>query len=187
MVTSEDRCARGMDLKKAVAMGVDEVHVALREAFADLSDDQFHEFALEGHSNIATLVMHVLQQHDDFNGNLQYRLGRKGPVNDWHFREFEKHWVLWGLSAEELAKPGDDFPTVAEALKYQKALHEALMTNLQAMSEADLIAEGPGGRWPRLCDIFFRAIWHAGAHMRQVWFLRGVMGVKTGWPVQHFA
>ena len=101
-------------------------------------------------------------------------------------RELEKDTVVVKV-VQNGVKNLQDFPTVAEALRYQAALHEAMIANLQAMDEADLVSKGPAGRWPRLCDIFFRAIWHAGAHIRQIWFLRGVMGVRTGWPVQHYA
>ena len=180
-----ERRARDMDLKKAMLMGLDECHIALRESYSDLSDDEFRRFPLPGHMNIATLVMHVIQQHDDFNGILQHKSGRKVQF-EWHHLEHEERWVLWGLSEEKLPKPGDKFPTVAEVAALHDEVHKDLIENIRALSQEDFTSEGVGP-WPRVCDPFFRAIFHANAHIRQIWFLRGVAGIKTTWPVQHYA
>ena len=174
-----------MDLKKAMLMGLDECHIALREAYSGLSDDEFWRFPLEGHNNIVTLAMHVLQQQDGFNGILQQKRGIKARF-DWHFMKHEERFELWGLPKEKLPKPGDSFPTVAEVSKIHDELHKNIIANIEAFAEKDFISEGVG-QWPRLCDPFFRAVYHANAHIRQVWFLRGVMNVQTTWPVQHYA
>ena len=73
-----DRLARDMDLKKSMLMGIDECLIALKEAYSDLSDEEFRRFPLQNRNNIVTIVMHCLQQHDDFNRNLQYKRGIKG-------------------------------------------------------------------------------------------------------------
>jgi hypothetical protein len=38
-------------------------------------------------------------------------------------------------------------------------------------------------------DAFVRATCHAMAHVRQIWFLRGLLGLTDaeGWPEQHWA
>jgi len=186
MAISEDCCARDMDLKKSMRFGLDECLVALRESYADLPDDAFHRFALEGHMNVATLVVHCLQQHDDFNGSLQYKRGIPGKLREWHFLEPEERFGLWGLPQDKLPKPGQAFPSVPDVLAVHDEVHRHLLDNVDALSEDDFVTT-PAGRWPRLCDKFFRAIYHTNAHVRQIWFLRGRMGVDTGWPVQHYA
>ena len=75
MSIPKSRCARDMDLKKSMLMGLDECHIALKEAYADLADEEFQRFAVEGHNNIASIVTHLLQQHDDFNAVLQRMRG----------------------------------------------------------------------------------------------------------------
>jgi len=185
MAIQEDRLAKDMDLKKSMRMGLDECHIALKESYADLDDETFWTFPLEDHNNIATIVMHVLQQHDDFNGNLQRRLGREA-THKWHFLEHEERFGLWGLPKEKLPKPGQTFPTVAGTLEIHNELHENLIRNIEETSEEEFVS-GPVGKWPKLCDMFFRALYHGNAHVRQIWFLRGIMGKTKGWPTQHYA
>jgi hypothetical protein len=185
MPIPEDRLARNMDLKKSMLMGIDECHIALRESYADLSDEAFRRFPLEHHNNIATIVMHCLQQHDDFNGNLQHKRGLKAR-HEWHFLKHEERFGLWGLPEEKLPKPGDQFPSLAEAIRQHEEIHANIIRNISALSEEDFTSSGVGP-WPRLCDIFFRAIYHTNSHIRQIWFLRGVMGIESAWPTQHYA
>lgn len=185
MSIPKERLARDMDLRKSMRMGLDECHIALKESYSDLDDETFRTFPLEEHNNIAAIVMHLLQQHDDFNGNLQYRLGRKAR-HEWHFLEHEERFGLWGLPKEKLPKPGQTFPSVASTLETHNELHESLIKNIEEISEEEFVS-GPVGQWPRLCDMFFRAIYHGNAHIRQIWFLRGTMGKTEGWPAQHYA
>jgi hypothetical protein len=45
-------------------------------------------------------------------------------------------------------------------------------------------------QWDRVsADAYMRTITHTNCHVRQIWMLRGVMGLtdKHGWPVQHWA
>ena len=66
MSIPEHRRASNMDLKKSMLMGLDECHIALNKAYSNLSDEEFRRFPVEERNNIATVVMHILQQHDDF-------------------------------------------------------------------------------------------------------------------------
>jgi hypothetical protein len=174
-----------MDIKKSMLMGLDECHISLKEAYADLDDDVFQCFAVEGHNNIATIVTHLLQQHDDFNAVLQRKRGMK-VRHEWRFMQHEERFELWGLPKAKLPKPGQSFPTVAETLANHQLIHKALIDNITAIPQEEFISAGVG-QWPRLCDMFFRATYHANAHVRQIWFLRGIMGIDKGWPVQHYA
>ncbi|MBI2298913.1 MAG: DinB family protein [Armatimonadetes bacterium] len=163
-------------------MSLDECHIALREAYADLTDEQFHAYPIAGRHNIATVVMHVLQQHDEFCGTLHEHLCR--PVTA--FVTHERRFRLWGLPVEELPRAGQPFPAVAEVLAGHDALHAALVEGLGAAGE-DLLVNTEFERWPRLVDIYFRALWHGQAHVRQIWLLRGVMGLAAKFAEQHYA
>ncbi|MDP6361078.1 MAG: DinB family protein [Planctomycetota bacterium] len=185
MSIDKDRFARDMDLVKSMRMGMDECHVALRESYADLADKEFWSYPLEGRNNIVTIIMHCLQQHDDFNGNLQSRLNRRAR-HEWHFLKHEERFGLWGLPPEKLPKPGDVFPSVNEVVALHDELHENIIRNMTELP-AEEFESGPAGQWPKLCDMFFRGIYHVNAHIRQIWFLRGLMGIDRRYPLQHFA
>lgn len=186
MPIPEHRLASNMDLKKSMMMGLDEAHVALKEAYSDLSNEQFWAFPFEGRSNAATYVMHVLQQLDDFNGNLQLKRGIPGPVRDWHFMEWEERFHISRLTEDQMPKPDDKFPPVAEVLAIHDQLHHIVLGNMEALNEDEFVCSGVGRR-TRLCDIFFRHIYHTQAHVRQIWFMRGLMGVTRKFPEQNFA
>jgi len=115
----EPQCAADTDLKRAIAIGLDEAMTALEEAFYDLPDER------ERLAAVRAAVMETLEQAtpDD--------LARPDPGSWW----FEEN------------------PTRVRA------------------------------------DAYLRATFHTMAHVRQIWMLRGVMGLtdKEGWPVQHWA
>jgi hypothetical protein len=178
--------AKGVTLHKSMLMGMDECLIALGESLGGLTDEQFQRFALTDHMNIATLAMHCLQQVDQFNAELQQRRGIRGPMREWHFMMPEERFGLWGLPREKLPKAGQAFPPVAEVVRLHQVLHQRVIENMQAMSEEQFVSRGVQPHWPRLSDLFFRATYHINSHIRQIWFLRGVMGVQTVWPVQHY-
>jgi len=181
MPIPDHRIARAADLGRGLSIGLDEAHLALREAYEDLSDEQFHAYPVEGRQNAVSIVMHVLQQHDRFNSHLERRLrGREQLLLDQ-----EERFDIGGAEPERLPGPEDEFPSVAEVVRAHRRLHERLLENVEAASDDDLASPGPGDR-PRLSDILFCAVHHANAHTRQIWHLRGVMGAG-GWPHQHCA
>ncbi len=186
MSIAEDRQARDMDLKKSMLMGLDECHLALRESYVNLTDGQFWRCPLSDHNNIVTIVMHCLQQHDDFNGNLQVKRNVKGKYKEWHFLKHEERFNLWQLPAEQLPKSTDTFPTVEQVRLHHEEIHGHLVENINELPEDDFISNSVGP-WPRLCDIFFRATYHTNAHIRQIWLLQGLMDITTTWPKQYYA
>ena len=48
MTIPKSRFANDMDIKKSALMGLDECHIALKEAYADLDDGAFQRFGVEG-------------------------------------------------------------------------------------------------------------------------------------------
>ncbi len=185
MAVPESRRARDTNLKLAMFMDVDEVLIALREAYADLTNEQFQAYPVSGRHNIATLVVHCLQQADEFNGYLQRHRGIKVRY-EWQFMKHEIRFHLWEVPAELLPKPGDKFPSVKKVLGHLDEIHQAILVNMEALAEEDFV-KTPVGQWPRLCDPFFRMSHHFNAHTRQIWLLRGHLGLVSPWPGQHYA
>jgi len=175
-------CARNTDLKRAIFIGLDEAFTALEEACYDLTDEQAWAFPLEGRNNIAWIVMTTLQNFDEYANGAQ--------VGHCIFKP-EWRWDLWDCPPEERPKPGDAFPAVLEMLERLKRIRDAAMANLESATEDDLCGKRAcGERWPgTAADAYMRTIHHALAHIRQIWLLRGIMGLvdATAWPRQHWA
>lgn len=174
--------ARDTDLKHAIYIGLDESFTSLEEAFYDLTDKQAWEFPLAERNNIAWIVMTTLQNLDDYANGAQ--VGQTTYSHEWR-------WNLWNCAPEERPKPGDVFPTVSEMLALLGRIREAALANLESASEADLHSKRAcGDGWPgNATDAYMRTIYHALAHIRQIWLLRGVMGLinDVAWPRQHWA
>ena len=184
MPIDDAHMARAMDLQKAVRMSLDESHLALAEAYFDLTDEQFHAYPIEGRHNICTIVVHLLQQQDEFNAVLQQQRGIE-VAEGWQHFVHQERFGLWGLPPEKLPKPGDEFPSVAQVRERHEALRDSLLANLDTLTTEDLM--GPDQHWPHLADRFFRALWHAQCHLRQIWLWRGMMGLGEPIPVQFYA
>ena len=178
----ECRCARDTDLPRAIFIGLDEAFTALEEAIYDLTDEQAWAFPLAGRNNIAWIVMTTLQNFDEYANGAQ--VGQAMIPYAWR-------WDLWNCTPEERPKPGDPFPGVAEMLALLGRVREAAIANLDSATEEDLRGKRAcGARWPgTAADAYMRTIHHALAHIRQLWLLRGVMGLtdETAWPRQHWA
>lgn len=184
MPIAPDHFARGMDFAKSLRMSLDEVHLALTEAYADLTDEQFHAHVIAGRHNIVTIVMHLLQQLDEFNVLLQERSGVRTALGWRHF-EHEERFRVGGKSFEEVSQADQPLPSVADVRAIHEALTTSVLRNLGALSSAELMA--PDQHWPHLADRFFRALWHTQCHVRQIWLLRGALGLTAPFPAQHYA
>jgi hypothetical protein len=188
-MTNEHKPKQAWDtgLQESLSMALDEAFTALHESFGDLSDDDFGRYPIKGRHNVVTIVMHCLQQFDDFNGMLLAKLGKEADYG-YRFLQHEERFELWGVSQDKLPKPGDDFPGVGEVSEAWSKISNSVLENVHQLDEVALIAPAPA-RWPRLCDPFFRAVFHTTAHIRQIWLLRGALGLTDGtsWPRQHWA
>ncbi len=58
--------ARNTDFRQAIAIGLDEALTALEESFYDLDDRQMRAFAIRKHNCIAWIVVHTLQNLDEY-------------------------------------------------------------------------------------------------------------------------
>lgn len=181
----EPKQARNTDLRGAIVVGLDECMTALEEAFHDLSDEQIWGIPLPDRHNITTIVMHCL-------GNLnEYALRVQSGES---VIDHEERFDMWSHPPEELHALQRHLPPVREMVGQLHALREAIFRALEAASEDEL--RGPRdvtdwyARFDRIsADAYMRTIMHTMAHVRQIWMLRGVMGLtdKNGWPEQHWA
>ena len=181
----EPKAAKNTDLKKAIAIGLDEAMTALEEAFYDLTDEQVACCPLPDRHNITTLVMHVLENLDEYGLRCQ-----SGESVVGHEERFD----VWSHSPQELRQGQGDLPTVSEMAAKLHALREAIFGALDAATEDDLRKPRDVtdwyAQWGRVsADAYMRTIMHANCHVRQIWMLRGVMGLSDadGWPLQHWA
>lgn len=176
----ECQTAGNTHLKEAVAIGLDEALTALEESFYDLSDEQVRSFPVPGENNIAWTVMHCLDNLDEY--AVSTATGERLYPTEWR-------WALWQCRPEERPKPGDPFPGTAEMLSRLRAIRQAAMAALERMDESALLEKcGDYPRKPLRSDWYTRTICHTNSHVRQVWLLRGALGLANGpWPEQHWA
>ena len=166
--------------KLATIFGLEEMFRALKESFADLSNEELWAFPVEGRLNIATYVMHCLDTAATFGVHCH---------TDKRI-QMESRWDLYGCSVrgEKPPKPGDSFPTVDEILGKYDEIQTETLRGIEDASEDDLLH--PPLREqdvdPRRINAYLRIVFHTLVHVRQVWLLRGAMGLadKKGWPKQ---
>ena len=177
----ECRKASRTDLRAAIAIGLDECMTALEESFYDLTDEQVWAFPVPERNNIAWIVMHCLDNLDEYAvGALS---GKRILTPEWR-------WDLWESGPEERPQPGDEFPAVGEMLELLRQIREAAEAAIAGADVAYLtrdFSDNPGKPWRS--DFAMRTICHTEAHVRQIWLLRGALGLVDGqsWPRQHWA
>ncbi len=177
----ECKIASNTDLKGALIAGLDEVFTALEESFSDLTDEQAHKFLIEGHNNIAWIVMHCLDNLDHCAVEIQ--TGKR--ITEYDFR-----WDLWQCKPEEHPKPGDSYPAIKEMLSMLNKIRETALPGLKQAEESALIAETMSHpQKPTKSDFYMRTICHTNTHIRQIWLLRGALGLTDdkSWPPQHWS
>jgi hypothetical protein len=90
--------------------------------------------------------------------------------------------------------PASEMPTVEQARQRFGQLRAALRTVLEPLNEAALVSARPGCWWfeenpgRTRADAYMRAVWHTMSHVRQIWLLRGLLGLtdKAAWPHQQW-
>jgi hypothetical protein len=182
----EPRQAQGADLKKAIALGLDEAMTALEEAFCGLTDEQFWAFPLQGRHNIVTLAEHCLQCLDLYGCEVHGR-----PLTF----EPETRFDIFHYSPEQLRPQMADLPTVATERERLATVRAAVMESLDQATPDDLARPNLESWWfeehptRTRADAYLHAAFHTMTHVHQIWMLRGVLGLtdKDGWPGQHGA
>lgn len=180
--------AEGTDLAGAIYIGLDEAFTALDESFSDLTDEQVAAFALDGRNNIAWIVMHCLQ-------NLDHYANTAPTDNDdlpTRVLDHEERFDLWQAPVDRRPKPGDHFPSVGWMVSQLHAVRDTAMDVLGSRGDANLrrpTRHSPSERTV-VADSYMRTIYHTMSHVRQIWALRGMMGLVGNdrqWPHQHWA
>jgi hypothetical protein len=183
MAIGKHQCKNAWDLdyKGWIAVCLDEALTALEESFFDLTDEQMRAFAIPGRNNIAWIVMHAMQNLDEYT-NLEAQAKTF---------EHEPRWSLWNCTPEQRPKRGDSFPSKEQMMKWLGSLRQRAEATLQRVDEEFLRSKTPPEwRWPgNRADFYKRTIFHTMAHVRQIWLLRGALGLTDGksWPQQHYA
>ena len=177
--------AKGSNLQGAIAIGLDEALTALEESFQDLTDEQVASFAFPERHNIATLVMHMIENLDTY--ACKFQCGQMTLEHDDRFN-------VWAIKDGNRPFPAEDLPCVGEMVDRihllraiaEKALAEATDEDLQGARFAEDWWTGPG---KNSADAYLRTIYHTMAHVRQIWLMRGAIGLadQGAWPQQHWA
>jgi len=182
----EPRLARDTTLKSAIFIGLDEATAALEESLRNLTDEQsWRRYAVRGRHCIGTVVMHALQNLNDHGVWFQGGQGVLGA---------DERYDMWSHSPDELAPMQQAPPTVADLTALVRATREALFAVLEGTSHEQLLLARPEEPWfaehgRTAADAYMRTVMHTMAHVRQIWFMRGVLGLtdQEGWPEQHWA
>ena len=179
------KIAMGTDLKAAIRIGLDESLRALEECLNGLSDDQFWAYPLPERQNIATLVDHSIQVLDLYACQVQgapLTFVPSKPLDAAHRRP------------AQMRLPTSQLPTVEQARQRLGQLQAALQAVLEPLSETVLRSAPTGCWWSEenpgrtRADAYMRAVWHTMSHVRQIWLLRGLLGLtdQAAWPHQHW-
>ncbi len=182
----EPKEAEATSLAELLAIGLDEALTAVEEAIHDLADEQAWSRPSPDRHCIATLVMHM--QHNIDLHACQLQTGALALEHDDRFD-------IWRYREPALAARQDDLPSVRHLLERLQTIRAAAMGGLRGATEDDLL--GPRAAddrewWTKYrrtsASAYARVIYHTMAHVRQIWLLRGMMGLTDtdGWPQQHY-
>jgi hypothetical protein len=182
LVSSDSDCQEAIntDLKLALFVGLDESFTCLEECIHDLSDAQIVDFPVPNENNIAWIVMHCLDNLDD--------CANDRPTGQ-RVMKYEWRWDLWKCQPEERPKPSDRFPGRDEMLDLLNRIRTAAFATLEKLDEPALTRQSISHPTKHsLADFYLRTFYHTQTHIRQVWLLRGALGLANGpWPEQHWS
>jgi hypothetical protein len=170
----EPRSARHVGFKGVLAIGLDEAMTALEESLQNLEDRH----------NITTVFMHCLR-HLDLHGCVYQ--GGGWTLNHEDRFDVNRHEPV-GIRAKMV-----DLPPVADMDAFLHSVRCRIFEILEDTNEQDLRGTRDGIEWyaqsgRTVADAYVRTTMHTMAHVRQIWFLRGVLGLDSadGWPQQHW-
>jgi hypothetical protein len=178
----EFKVSKNSGFKDFVSIALEEALTALEESIRDLGDEQVKAFPVEGRNNIAWIAMHSLAGMDIICGQGQ----GSEPAYSW-----EPRWDLWQAPPEQKPKPGDEFPSREELMQRINAVRKAVAGRLAETDETELLSNRAPKEWNHegnSADLYARSIYHTMAHVRQIWLLRGAMGLAANshWPTVHW-
>lgn len=179
------REAVGTTFKTALAAALDEALMAIEEALTGLTDEQAWARPLKTRNSIGAIAMHVQDNLDTY--ACHFQTGRPALVRDDRFD-------LWRLPDGVLADQQGDVPTVATMLQRLRDLRAEVERGLETATNDSLLGPRSAEAWWRegdrnAADAYVRTILHTASHVRQIWLLRGLLGLTDadGWPEQRWA
>jgi len=175
------RMAEDTRLHGALEAGLDEALTALEEALYDLSDAQLAAFPIDGRNNIAWIGCHCLDNLDVY--GVAFQTGQRVLPED-------PRWGRWDAAPGTHPEPDDDDASVHDLMDLLDMVGAAAQLALAVADEDDLATRVTWNGVERMrSDSLVRTICHTNAHVRQIWLLRGALGLVDGasWPRQHWA
>ncbi len=164
----DDRPFRAVntDLKKLVHINLDEALTGLEESLQGLDDETLATFPNEGCNNISWITMHVLQTLDQY--CVLFQRG-KSAVEDGKF------WVI-NTPPVDL---DNKYPGRREIFETFEPVRSAAMDSLNEANEEDLLSRRhvPKEWQGNALDAYIRGIFHTMTHLRQIWAIRGALGL----------
>lgn len=172
---AEARASQPRTLAESIHIALDEMLKALEESITGLSDAQLWSHPIEGRHSIGTIVLHVLGNIDQHACYLQ--VGAFALDRAQHDR-----FGVYGKPLEDYTNLRD-VPS-AQGIRVQlQTLRTAVFQTLDGATDRDLYSPRYGEEtywWQQhrrlSIDAYHRVVWHANAHIRQIWCLRGAMG-----------
>jgi hypothetical protein len=154
---------------------LDEMIKALETSIAGLSDAQLWSHPIETRNSHGGILLHVLENVDRH--ACYFQVGTWALDREQHARS--------ELSAGPREDETDlaDVPGVQDLSTQVQTLKAAVLQTLAGVTDRDLYNPRYGGQtywWQQhrrlSIDAYHRVVWHANAHIRQIWCLRGAMG-----------
>jgi hypothetical protein len=159
-------------LAESIHIALDEMFKALETSVAGLSDAQLWSRPIEGRNRICDIVLHVLENIDRH--ACYFQVGTWALNREQHERFASGAWP---------PEDGVELPGVQDLMSGMRTLQAAVFQTLEGITDRELYSPrfGEGTYWwkqhGRLSiDAYHRVVWHANAHIRQIWCLRGAMG-----------
>jgi hypothetical protein len=162
-------------LAEGIQIALDEMFKALETSIAGLSDAQVWAHPVENRNNVGFILLHVLENIDRHACYFQ--------TGEWAL-DHEQHKPILaggGQSADRADWTGA--PGVQKLSAHVHILKSAVLRTLEGVTDRELYSPRFGEQtywWKQhgrlSIDAYHRVVWHANAHIRQIWCLRGAMG-----------
>jgi hypothetical protein len=161
-------------LGESLHIALDEMFKALETSIAGLSGEQLWSHPVEDRHSVGGILLHVLENVDRHASYFQ--------IGTWVLDQ-EQH-----ERADFLGRPRPDNEAVdaldVQALQEQiQTLRTNVLQTLDGVADRELYSPRYGAQtywWKQherlSIDAYHRVVWHANAHIRQIWCLRGAMG-----------
>jgi len=152
---------------------LDEMLKALEESFRGLTDEQLWFDGIETRNRIGSILMHVQENVDQH--ACYFQTGSLALEHDPRFDFYGKPALVFAREEE--------LPTADEILGRHQRLRKVATAGLEGVGDEELMTARASEReywWTqhqrKSIDAYHRVVWHANAHIRQIWLIRGHMG-----------